>query len=97
MSTHQEAENKEWCHIDIDKEWCPTHGYPAPCFECGYTGKVEEMGTLEQCLYSNSNRILIAQLLLRQGELKLVHTILEDLFYSFQMILEAYCVEKESS
>jgi len=55
----------------------------------------EETGTLDQCLYSNLNRILIAQVLRSAGRDELLPTILEDLFTSCQSMLDKYCVKGE--
>lgn len=24
--------------IDRQKKWCPQHGYPVPCYKCGFNG-----------------------------------------------------------
>jgi len=52
-----------------------------------------EVGSLENCLYSTGNRVKIANILLRLGEEKLLYTILEDLYVGAQLILDTYCVD----
>ena len=53
-----------------------------------------EIGTLEQCLYSTINRALIARVLIEQDRQDLLPTVLEDLFTGVQMILDEYCIKK---
>ena len=54
----------------------------------------DEVGTIEECLYSLGNRIEIAKLLYRMGMIKLLETELEDIVYSCQMIFEEYCIKE---
>ena len=54
----------------------------------------EETGTIGQCLYSNGNRIEIAKLLYEAGRDDLLATILEDLLYHIQNMVDVYCVER---
>jgi hypothetical protein len=54
-----------------------------------------EVGTLEQCLFSTGQRVLIAQMLLKHGYDYLLPTVLEDLFTGVQMILDNYCIVKD--
>ena len=53
-----------------------------------------EPAPLEDLLYSAGNRIRIANILLVRKETELLPTVLEDLFYGVQMMLDGYCVEK---
>ena len=55
----------------------------------------EKIGSLEDCLYSTGNRVEIAKMLLNLGRTDLLATVLEDLYYGTQLILDEYCVVKE--
>ena len=55
----------------------------------------EETGTITQCLYSNGNRIKIAEILVSMNRMELVNTILEDLLYHVQNMVDEYCIAKE--
>ncbi len=55
----------------------------------------DAVGTLEQCLYSIGQRVKIAQFLLRIGQEELLPTILEDIFYSVEIMTETYCVKED--
>uniref|UniRef100_A0A6M3J3T7 Uncharacterized protein n=1 Tax=viral metagenome TaxID=1070528 RepID=A0A6M3J3T7_9ZZZZ len=55
----------------------------------------EETGTIGECLYSNGNRIEIAKILFNMGKHDLLATILEDLLYHIQNMVDEYCVVKE--
>ena len=55
----------------------------------------DEIGTLEQCLHSNLNRIKIAQVLFDRGQMELIPTILEDLLFQIQNMVDEYCVLHE--
>ena len=54
----------------------------------------EEVGTVEECLYSLGNRIEIAKILNNMGQTKLLETSLEDIFYFCQCMTDEYCVKK---
>jgi len=52
-----------------------------------------EIAPLKDLLYSAGNRVKIAEILLERGDTELLPTVLEDLFYGCQLILE-HCVEE---
>ena len=52
----------------------------------------QQVAPLKDLLYSAGNRIKIAEILLEFGEDELLPTVLEDLFYGCQLILE-HCVK----
>lgn len=54
----------------------------------------QEVAPLEDLLYSAGNRIKIANILLNQKQFDLLPTVLEDLFYGCQLILE-HCIKEE--
>jgi len=53
-----------------------------------------EVATLEELLHSTECRVKIARILLKEKHKELLPTVLEDLFYGAQLILEHYCVKK---
>lgn len=55
----------------------------------------EEVGTIEQCLYSLGNRVSIAKILCENKEIKLLETELEDIAYFTQAMLDEHCIVKE--
>jgi len=55
----------------------------------------EEVGTLEQCLYSIGNRVAIAKILLNSKETKLLETELEDIAYFGQEMMDEHCVVRD--
>ena len=54
----------------------------------------EDMGTIDECLYSIGNRIKIAKMMSEQGKTRLLETILEDIVRSVQDMCYEYCVKE---
>jgi len=52
----------------------------------------DEVGTIDDCLYSIGNRIKIAKILSRMNEDKLLETMLEDIARSVQDMLDQHCI-----
>ena len=55
----------------------------------------EEVGTIDECLYSPGNRVAIAKILDSMGETKLLDTILEDVAYFVQCMVDEYCIKRD--
>ena len=55
----------------------------------------EMTGTVDDCLYSIGNRVATAKILSAMGETKLLDTILEDVAYFCQMMMDEHCIIKE--
>jgi hypothetical protein len=55
-----------------------------------------EIASLEQSLYCASQRVKIAQFLIEHQKDDLLPTVLEDLFYGVQMILDNHCIVREA-
>lgn len=64
--------------------------------DCGTDCKdtADEIADLKDCLFSTVQRARIALVLIDKGETDCLPTILEDLFYGTQLILDNFCVEK---
>ena len=56
----------------------------------------EKTATIAECLYSNGNRIEIARILLGLDRTDLLNTVLEDLFFHIQNMVDEYCVVRDS-
>ena len=54
----------------------------------------EDMGTIDECLYSIGNRIKIAKMLSEHGKTRLLETVLEDIVRSVQDMCFEYCVKE---
>ena len=52
-----------------------------------------EIGTIDECLYSMGNRIKIAKILSETGKARLLETQMEDIFRSCQDMFDAYCIK----
>ena len=52
-----------------------------------------EVGTIDECLYSIGNRIRIAKVLSELGKARLLETMLEDIARSVQDMMDEHCVE----
>ena len=57
------------------------------------TDTANEVSTLDELLHSAYNRVVIARLLLEQGKTELLPTILEDLFWTAQTIVDNHCIK----
>lgn len=55
----------------------------------------DEVGTIDECLYSIGNRVKIARLLSEQGKAKLLDTELEDIARTVQDMWDEHCIVKE--
>ncbi len=55
----------------------------------------DEVGTVDDCLYSIGNRVKVAQILSERGETKLLDTILEDIWRTVQDMCDEHSVVKE--
>ena len=54
----------------------------------------DKVGTIDECLYSNANRIEIARLLLSLGKTNLLETELEDIYRNIQVLFDEHCIKK---
>ena len=52
----------------------------------------DEIGTVDECLYSSANRIEIAKLLSSLGKTKLLETELEDIYRGIQVMFDEHCI-----
>lgn len=52
-----------------------------------------EIGTIDECLYSIGNRIKIARILSEHGKTRLLETQLEDIYRTIQDMFDAYCIK----
>ena len=55
----------------------------------------EQVGTVEECLYSLGNRIETAKILNKLGKTRLLETKLEDIAYFTQCMTDEHCVVRE--
>ncbi len=55
---------------------------------------VNEVAPLKDLLHSALCRIEIAQFLYEQGKTRLLPTVIEDLYYGTQLMIDGYCVKK---
>ena len=53
-----------------------------------------EVGTVDDCLYSIGNRVEVAKILFKMGEQKLLETILEDIARTVQDMTDEHCVKR---
>ena len=52
----------------------------------------EEIGSIDDCLYSLGNRVEAAKLLSSHGKTELLETALEDIFVGVQSMMDKYCM-----
>ena len=55
----------------------------------------DEVGTIGDCLYSIGNRIEVAKMLDRDGETRLLETILEDIARTVQDMFDEHCIKRD--
>ena len=51
-------------------------------------------GDIDDCLFSLGNRVEIAKLVRKAGREDLIYTILEDIYYGAQTMLDEHCVKE---
>lgn len=54
----------------------------------------DEVGTIDECLYSAGNRIEIAKILSELGKTKLLETELEDIYRGVQAMFDEHCIKR---
>ena len=54
-----------------------------------------QVGTVDDCLYSLGNRIEVAKILSETGKIKLLETVLEDIAYFCQALIDEHCVRRD--
>ena len=54
----------------------------------------DEVGTIDECLYSIGNRVKIAQMLSEHGKTRLLETMLEDIARTVQDMWDEHCIQK---
>ena len=55
----------------------------------------DEVGTVDECLYSIGNRVRIAKILSEMGKARLLETELEDIVYFVQCMADEHCVRRD--
>ena len=55
----------------------------------------DEVGTIDDCLYSIGNRVEIAKVLSELGKTRLLETELEDIVRSVQVMCDEHCVVRK--
>lgn len=55
----------------------------------------EKVATIDECLYSLGNRVMIARMLSTTNQTKLLETELEDIAYFVQCLMDEYCVKRD--
>jgi len=54
----------------------------------------EQIGTIDECLYSIGNRVEVAKILSGMGKIRLLETLLEDIVRTVQDMCDEHCVVK---
>ena len=57
----------------------------------------DEVGSVDDCLYSLGNRVAIAKILSEKGEHGLLMTELETIAYFVQYMIDEHCVVKDEN